>query len=83
VFLFLPNGLVARVWHKGHEAGDFDRVGDHALVSGTEFVAAGSADLELSRDKRAQKFGVFIIDVFDIVFAKFALHVGLVNFLEW
>ena len=55
-------------------AGEFDGVGNHALVLGTEFVASGSADFELSGHERTQKLGVLVIDVTDIVFTEFAMH---------
>ncbi len=63
------DGLVSSVRHQCHMAGELDRVGDHALMTGTELVAAGSADFKLSSHIIAQELGVLVINVTDIVFA--------------
>jgi len=39
--------LIPCIWHEGHEAGDFDGVGNHPLMLGAKAIAAGGADFEL------------------------------------
>jgi len=66
--LLLSDCLISGIRHEGHEAGEFDGVGNHALVFGAEFVASRSADFKLGGYIRTQKFGVLVIDVADVVF---------------
>ena len=55
-------------------AGDFDGVGNHALVFRTETIAAGRADFELRGHELTQRLGVLVINVFYIFLTKIALH---------
>ncbi|GEM_PF-4363561 len=78
-YWLLSNCLVSSIRHQGHEAGEFDGVGNHPLMFGTKGVAFGGADLELSCYKRTQEFGVLVVNITDIVFTKFTMHMMFVG----
>lgn len=61
-FLFLPR-LCSRIWHERHKAGEFDGVGDLALVLVAQPCAGGARDLKHARHKLAQDIGLLVIHV--------------------
>jgi hypothetical protein len=67
-------GLVASVRHECHEACQFDRMCDRALVLVAKLVAAGGSNAEFRRHKLAEHSRVLIVQVIDVVLAKIAIH---------
>ena len=53
---------------------EFDGIGNHALMSSAEAIAAGGSNLELGAHELTKKLRLFIVDIINVFLANIAIH---------